>query len=241
MASSPLFIVSEGEDFEVVAQSRLDRSVRKSLIKFDGTLQKAIVPSGGLMVGNGADAHLVGGHYHVDAMIAKSANAAAATLYADASITNGNKVVAAQPDVPRKLLVFITDANSSITAGTVTLTGLDATGATVREVIDISNGGTKTYKTANAFAVLSTLVVAGLVGNAGADHLAVGVDSALGLPIPAGAVVTVSKEAVVAAPTVSPLPVDETVGTVDQVARSVDPTTAPDGTKGLHFWFGWTW
>lgn len=241
MASSPLFIVSEGEDFEVVAQSRLDRSVRKSLVKFDGTLQKAVFPSGGVLVGNSVDAHLCPGSYAVNTPKAPDANAAGATIVTNVNLSNNlTCTLAIQPDVPRKVNVFITDANSSVTAGFVTIVGVDAAGTAVQEIISIGGGGTKTYKSTYAYATITSIKTSGCVGiDAGTDKIAVGADSALGLPVPAGAVLTVYKEAVAA--TSAGAAADEAVGTVDQVARSVDPTTAPNGVKALYFWYVWTW
>jgi hypothetical protein len=237
MASSPKFTVSEGEDFEIEICSRLDKSNRKTLVKFDGTLGKAIFPSGGIQVGTSGDAFGDADCLVISAALAKAPNAAGATLVTDVSAANGAQVIAAQPDVPRKLFVFITDANSSITAGNLVLVGIDASGAAIRETITLT-GGTATKTTVNAFAILTSATIDSLAGAAGADHVAIGVGDALGLPVRAGAVLSVFKEAVGA--TVASTPVNETVGTVDSVARTVIPTTATDGTKCLWLWYSYT-
>ena len=155
------------------------------------------------------------------------------TIVADVSLANGAQTLAlARPVVPCKFTMTITDADSSVTAGTVTFVGLNQAGETVTEVISIANGGTKTYATANAYASVTSITVAGLVGAAGIDHIKVGQSSALGLPVPSQATgFTVLRASVDN--------VGEAVGTVDATARTIIPTTLPNATHNYDFWFAW--
>jgi hypothetical protein len=92
--------------------------------------------------------------------------------------------LAAQPDVPRNLTITITDANTSITAGLVTVTGIDPQGRTITEVFDVTDGLTQTG--VKIFAVVSSVVISGQAGSdAGVtDVITVGVGNVIGLPSP---------------------------------------------------------
>lgn len=183
----------------------------------------------------------VPGHSHVG-YVAYSAPIAAelVTIVADVAVGDGALTVAAQPDVPRKLQVRKTDADSSYSA-TLTIVGKGPAGEAVTEVVSLlAADGTHTYTTSNAFSKVTSATVSLTTGNGGSDHISIGVAAALGLPIPSGAgSVAVYKEAVGA--TIASTPVDEAAGTVDGTARTVTPTTAANGTKALHFWFNYDW
>lgn len=171
------------------------------------------------------------GHIRYSAPIA----ATTTTFVADVSIANSACTIAAQPDYPRKIQIVITDANSSITAGLVTVIGVGASGQALNQAIDISNGGTHTYTTTDAFASITSITPSGLVGNAAADHISAGPTNALGLPgckTPTGATFAVYKTDVDNA--------NETVGTVDATAGTITPTTAPNGTHNFDAWYNYT-
>lgn len=153
------------------------------------------------------------------------------TIKADAAVADGAIVVAAQPDFPRKLQVRITDANSSISAGTLTLVGVGPSGEAVTEEVALT-GGTATKTTTYAYATVTSGTVAGLAGNEGADNLSIGVAAALGLPgckTPASSAFAVYKADVENA--------NEAVGTVDATAGTIVPTTAPNGARVFDFWY----
>ena len=171
------------------------------------------------------------GHVHYLNPIAASANAAAATLVVDVIVADGAQIVAAQPDLPRKLLLFITDADTSISAGTLTLVGVGASGEAVTEGI-VLTGGTATKTSVYAYATLTSATVASLAGNDGTDKIALGVASALALvgqKTPASSAFAVHKSDVGSA--------NETVGTVDATAGTIVPTTVPNGTNDYDFWY----
>jgi hypothetical protein len=156
------------------------------------------------------------------------------SIVADVSMANGAQTIAAQPDFPRKLQVRITDADSSVSAGIVTIVGTDASGNAVSEAVSLT-GGTATKKTANAFAKVTSATISGLAGAAGADHISIGVAADLGLPghaNPASGSFAVHKANVNNA--------DEAVGTVDATAGTISPTSAPNAARAYDFWFTYT-
>lgn len=166
---------------------------------------------------------------------AASANAGAAGIVSDVVAADGAQILAAQPGVPRKLLLFITDGDSSISAGTLDLVGVGPSGEAVSESIALT-GGTASKTSTKAYAKLTSATVAGIAGNDGADKIALGVASALGLPgckSPASSAFAVHKSAVGAGSAAAMA--DEAVGTVDATAGTIVPNTVPDGTKDFAF------
>jgi hypothetical protein len=154
------------------------------------------------------------------------------SVVADVLIAAGElTVLPAGLDYPRKLQVRITDANSSISAGTVTLLGRAIDGTAVTQVIQLT-GGTRTVVTDAVYASLTTATVAALAGNGVGDNVGIGVGAELGLPIPAGATsVAVFKTCVDSA--------NEVVAGVDATARAVAPTTAANAVHDYDFWFSY--
>ena len=156
------------------------------------------------------------------------------SVKADAAVANGLCTIAAQPDVPRKLQVRITDTNGSISAGTLDIVGIGPSGEAASESVALT-GGTATKTTTKAYAKITTMTVVGLIGEAAGDNLSVGVASALGLPgckTPASSAFAVFKACADGA--------DEAVGTVDATAGTIVPTTAPDAATAFDFWFNYT-
>ena len=151
------------------------------------------------------------------------------TVVAAYDSADGAAVIAAQPDVPRKLQLSIVEGGAAITAGTGTLVGEAWDGTALSEAFDLT-GGAKVEDTTDAFASVTSFTVAGLVGGGAGTTLSLGVGAAIALPIPAGAAnVEVFDEYVDG--------VKETVGTVDATARTVAPTTAADAAKVFDFYF----
>lgn len=112
-------------------------------------------------------------------------------IVSSVDFANGTLSIAAQPDCPRNLTVTLTDANSSVTAGTVTITGLSCSGETITEVCTAAQARTGFVGT-RIFASVTSVVIAAAAGaTAGTDVIVVGVGSVIGLPSPivaAGAV-----------------------------------------------------
>lgn len=155
------------------------------------------------------------------------------SIVADVLLANGAQTIAAQPAAPCKLRVRITDGDSSISAGTLTLVGVNARGQAVTQVINLA-GGTRTVVTNDAYAVLTSATVAGLAGNAAGDNVGIGQSAALGLPLPPSGVsgIGVFRAEFDGAP--------ETGGTVDSAAGTYTPAGSPDGTKPVTVWFNYS-
>lgn len=150
------------------------------------------------------------------------------SIKAAAIAAAGSITIAGQPDWPRKLQVRIV-VTTPITVGTLTLTGISNTGQTVTEVISLVQASTITLQTANAYAHLTSGVVSTLTGG-GDGTLGIGVSAQLGLVLPPGFTnLSVFKENVDNA--------NEAVGTVDTVAGTVSPTTAPNATHNYSLFY----
>lgn len=96
----------------------------------------------------------------------------------------GTYTLAAQPDVPRNITVTATAVGTADTMGTITVTGTNAVGQVISEVITPVAGsavaGLKAFKT------VTSVVGAGWVIDAvegTKDTIKVGIGTALGLPI----------------------------------------------------------
>jgi len=150
----------------------------------------------------------------------------------DVLLADGVLAIALQPDYPRKLQVRITDADSSISAGTVTLVGREVDGTAITQVINLA-GGTRTVVTTKAFATLTSATVAALAGHGVGDNIGIGMGLSLGCPAPAGCgSFQVIKACVDTA--------NEAVGTVDATARTIEPTTAANATHDYDFFYSYT-
>lgn len=169
------------------------------------------------------------------------ASASTSGIVSPVTIANGAQAVVGQPDVPRKLQIAITDANSSITAGTVTVACTGASGESVSDVTNIANGGTHTYTTGKACATISSITVASLAGAGAGDTIGVGPATALGLPVaqsPAGASCAVHEEAKFSAGTLTKESAASV--TVDASACTAIPVTVPNGSLGFLIMFSYS-
>lgn len=92
-------------------------------------------------------------------------------------IAGGSQPLASQPDVPRNATILVVDTNTSISAGTVTINGVDQLGAPQTEVLNLAVA--LTFTGTVLWASITSVVVAGLVGNGAADTLAVGIGSTI--------------------------------------------------------------
>lgn len=95
-------------------------------------------------------------------------------LVANVTIADGNQTIVAgssPTDFSSKVVISITDGDTSITAGVVTIAGVDPTGLPIHEDINIANGGTTTYNSTNTYKTISVIAVSGLIGNDGTDKI----------------------------------------------------------------------
>lgn len=94
------------------------------------------------------------------------------TIVAAAAWANGSLTVAAQPKEPSQLLVLVTDANASITAGVLTLTGTDPENAALVATVDLATDG-RSWAPLGCFKTLTTAVITGTSGATAADTVRV--------------------------------------------------------------------
>lgn len=116
----------------------------------------------------------------------KAANAGACTIVTDVAISSITAAqaltVAAQPDYPRTLMAYLTDANSSITGLVLTINGVDQNGVGIQDTITFTQQGSTSKNGTKAFAHVTSIssLAAGTL-DAGSDKIAVGYGPALGL------------------------------------------------------------
>jgi hypothetical protein len=158
------------------------------------------------------------------------------SIVAAASPTSGTAMtIASQPKYPCKLNVR--GVYSGAVAGlVVNIVGTDGRGNSVSETVNVAAASSTTFVTVNAYSHVTSVTPVGTVTNV--TTIGVGVSAALALPVsPQFQDLVVFKEGLSATSPVPP--VDETVGTVDTVAGTIIPSTAPDGTKCFTIWFTW--
>jgi hypothetical protein len=93
--------------------------------------------------------------------------------------------IATRLEVPRNVVITVTDANASITAGNISVSGLNASGYPIREVFTITSGaGTVTFTGNEAFSEVSAVTCWGFVGCTNVDdNIKVGIGNKIGLPM----------------------------------------------------------
>jgi len=147
------------------------------------------------------------------------------------NLANADHTIAAQPDVPRNMIVTIVDTTGSIVAGDVDIFGKDVNGDDVSENFDIS-AGAGTYVGNVAFAYVERATGSGItvLDGAGDETLSVGSGTKIGLPsAPGGILLEVYKACLGGA--------NEAVGTVDKTYGTIIPTTLPDNSRDYDFWY----
>src|SRR5258708_2545372 len=159
------------------------------------------------------------------------------SIVAAATPANGAPVIAAQPPHARKLqyrIVLGTPGTTNITAGTATTVGTDQDGNPVTEVISLVTAVSVTLKSAFAWSKITSFTIAGYVasGSGTGNTFGVGLSNDFGIPTSQGqvfgfAIVKASKTTKVLG--TSNVTADDVAATatVDAVARTVAPTTAP--------------
>lgn len=139
----------------------------------------------------------------------------------------------AQSDVPRKLRFVIVEGGAATTVGAAAVVGVNAAGETIGEDVSLISGGGGTVVTTLAYAQLTSVTMSGVVGGDAATTVSVGVDVALGVPVPSGALSFAVHKTVVD-------DVDEAVAGVDAAAMSVAPTTAANAAHTYVIYYNYT-
>lgn len=174
------------------------------------------------------------GHGIVEARHVNYDNVAAAgttDIVNAVNLVNSTHAVTGQPDVPRNVVLTVVDSTSSITAGTVTVYGKNASGDDISEEFDIS-AGAGTYTGNKPFAYVQSVVGSDIatLGGAGDETLSVGNGGKIGLPMgPAADLLEVYKACVGGA--------DKAIGVVSKTYGTIIPTSSPNGTNGFDFWY----
>lgn len=154
--------------------------------------------------------------------------------------------LAEQPPYPRKLnirIVIGTTTTTAITAGTLTLVGVDQDSNAVTEVISLIENASATVISAHAYAQLTSATVAAYVASGSGTGNTVGIGSSTEFGLPTGqgivsnlAVTKVTKRTWVftgngtAVSNITYAATDDVVSAnLDTTARAYAPTTAPTG------------
>lgn len=160
---------------------------------------------------------------------------------------NGALTIAAQPPHARKLQIRVvvgTTTTTAITAGILAIVGVDQDGNAVSESIAIACASSTTFKSKWAYSAITSFTLSNYAANGSGtgNTLGVGLSNDFGVPtapnvvdfalIKASKIITTW---VSGTPAWSRAPTDDTASsaTVDPVARTVAPTTAP-GTAGIN-------
>ncbi len=152
--------------------------------------------------------------------------------------TNVALTVISQPDVPRALTVdLVIDTTHAITAGSLAVVGIGASGEAVTENVSLITAASTTLRTNHAFAHITSATVSAITmtGGAGGTTIGVGNSKKLGLPgckTPASSTFAVYKTNVNQA--------NETVAGVDATYGTVTPTSVPDASKNYEFYYNYT-
>jgi hypothetical protein len=133
------------------------------------------------------------------------------------------------PDIPRNLRVTLADANASITAGTVTVTGHDQRDVEIQEVFDLTNGLIQDGSI--IFVCILSIEVSGLVGNGAGDLILFGYQKKLGCPCN-GSLFNVTNLTV--------NKIREIPLAIDQENCSFTPSTNPNGSRAYSVYYEYT-
>jgi len=128
------------------------------------------------------------------------------------------------PDVPRNIVINFTDGDTSITAGTVTVTGVDVNGNAATETFDVTDGLDQVGSV--AWATITSIALTGFAGNGAADTLDIGHGTKFGLPMPPSATGLDIDHLAVAG-------TEEVASAEDATYGTFTPTTAADGSKDI--------
>lgn len=161
------------------------------------------------------------------------------SIKAAATPANGAITIAAQPPHARKLQIRVvlgTGGTTDITAGTLTLVGTDQDGNAISEVVSlITAAASATYKSKYAYATLTSGTVAAYAANGSGtgNTLGLGCSNDFGVPSVPGNLgvdlVCTKATKITKILGTSNIAADDVASTttVDAVARTIAPTTAP--------------
>jgi hypothetical protein len=170
-----------------------------------------------------------------------------------ATPANGAVTIAAQPPHPRKLqyrIVIGTTTTTAITAGTATIVYIDQDGNTITEVVSLIANASVTLKSKYACAkfVSGTIAAYAANGSGTGNTFGVGVSNDFGVSTFQGGAGGQDLACVKATKITKVLGTSNTAAddvasttTVDQVARTIAPTTAPAANGLVDFEFTYSY
>ena len=155
-----------------------------------------------------------------------------------ATPANGATTLAAQPPHARKLqyrIVIGTTTTTAITAGTATTVGFDQDGNAITEVVSLIQNASATVKSAYAWSKITSITIANYAaaGSGTGNTFGVGLSNDFGIPTIAGMpglnLTCVKATKITKVLGTSNVAADDVAATttVDTVARTIAPTTAP--------------
>lgn len=122
-------------------------------------------------------------------IVAEAADSGAyVTAVGLSTLTAGAFTIAAQPDYPRTVRGYLTDANATITNGTVTIVGIDQNGVGISDVLTFTAAGAQTTVKAFAKIVSATWALVSGTVTESSDTISLGAGASLGLPAAPGAI-----------------------------------------------------
>jgi hypothetical protein len=122
-------------------------------------------------------------------IVAEAADSGAiVTSVAISGLSAGVLTIAAQPDYPRTIRGYLTDANASITNATVTIVGLDQNGIGISDTLTFTAAGAVTSVKAFAKVVSATWALVSGTVTGSSDTISLGAGASLGLPACNGAI-----------------------------------------------------
>jgi hypothetical protein len=158
------------------------------------------------------------------------------SIVAAVTPSNAALTLAAQPPQARKLqyrVVIGTTTTTAITAGTLTVVGFDQDNNAITEVVSLIENASATIKSAYAWGQITSATVAAYAANGSGtgNTIGIGLSNDFGLHTGAGpiGVAMVKSSKITKVLGTSNIAADDvaSTGTLDAVARTFAPTTAP--------------
>jgi hypothetical protein len=199
---------------------------------------------------NTMNGQLFGRTYSAKAFFSSSLPADLTTIVNAVTPTNVALTIAAQPPHARKLQINMhigTTTTTAVTAGTCTLVGLDQDGNAITEVISLPCTSTTAFKSKWAYASLTSATVAAYAANGSGTGNTIGIGPTNDFGVPTGSQVSslscVKATKITKVLGTSNIAADDVASTttVDAVARTIAPTTAPAASGLVDFEFSYAY
>jgi hypothetical protein len=166
--------------------------------------------------------------------------ASATYIVTSVTLSAGSLTIAHQPDVPRQLQALVTTGTGTLTAGGLTMTYTANDGTTQVDTFSfVGLTGANTLTTSKGVERLTSAVLAASAGGT-APGIEIGINAYLAVPLDPGAVDwVITKEMIISLSTTLQIPTDEAISTLTISTGLVSPTTVPDATHWLGFFYNY--